>query len=142
MWSKNSSVTPVMGRASYYVTPRQRQEGEQTVDEVYAEAWTGPICYEQCTPERTAAFPVTEEGLAQLRTWLEDNLAQIDQAARPAVAQEPVAQSWNKKRAHHNASIVGILEYSIPYQGTKRNRSALTLNMDTAPFDVYCGPAG
>ena len=71
-----------LGRASYYVTPRQRQEGEQTVDEVYAEAWTGPICYEQCTPERTAAFPVTEEGLAQLRTWLEDNLAQIDQAAR------------------------------------------------------------
>ncbi len=52
------------------------------MDEVYAEAWTGPICYEQCTPERTAAFPVTEEGLAQLRTWLEDNLAQIDQAAR------------------------------------------------------------
>ena len=81
-WLLGNRWSGSLGRACYYVTPRQRQEGEQTVDEVYAEAWTGPICYEQCTPERTAAFPVTEEGLAQLRTWLEDNLAQIDQAAR------------------------------------------------------------
>ena len=67
-WLLGNRWSGSLGRASYYVTPRQRQEGEQTVDEVYAEAWTGPICYEQCTPERTAAFPVTEEGLAQLRT--------------------------------------------------------------------------
>ena len=65
-----------------YLNPKFPEGGQTLMDEVYAEAWTGPICYEQCTPERTAAFPVTEEGLAQLRTWLEDNLAQIDQAAR------------------------------------------------------------
>ena len=59
-WLLGNRWSGSLGRASYYVTPRQRQEGEQTVDEVYAEAWTGPICYEQCTPERTAAFPVTE----------------------------------------------------------------------------------
>lgn len=81
-WLLGNRWSGSMGRASYYITPRQRQEGEQTVDELYVEAWTGPICYEQCTPERTASFPVTEEGLVQLRAWLEDNLAQIDQAAR------------------------------------------------------------
>ena len=46
------------------------------------DAWTGPICYEQCAEERTASFPVNEEGLVQMRSWLEDNLAQLDQAAR------------------------------------------------------------
>lgn len=47
-WLLGNRWSGSLGRASYYVTPRQRQEGEQTVDEVYAEAWTGPICYEQC----------------------------------------------------------------------------------------------
>ena len=81
-WQLGNRWSGSLGRASYYVTPRQRQEGEQTVDELYVEAWTGPICYEQAQAERTASFPVTEEGLEQLRAWLEDNLAQIDQAAR------------------------------------------------------------
>ena len=44
-WLLGNRWSGSLGRASYYVTPRQRQEGEQTVDEVYAEAWTGPICY-------------------------------------------------------------------------------------------------
>ena len=81
-WLLGNRWSGSLGRASYYVTPRQRQEREQTVDELYVEAWTGPICYEQCAPERTASFPVSEEGLAQMRAWLEDNLAQLDQAAR------------------------------------------------------------
>ena len=81
-WVLGNRWSGSLGRASYYVTPRQRQEGEQTVPELYAEAWTGPVCYEQCAPERTASFPVTEEGLEQMRAWLEQALAQIDQAAR------------------------------------------------------------
>ena len=73
-WLLGNRWSGSLGRASYYVTPRQRQEGEQTVDEVYAEAWTGPICYEQCTPERTAVCMLADkeeigsEGVTGLRS--------------------------------------------------------------------------
>ena len=35
-----------------------------------AEVWSGPLCYESSTVTGTAQFPVSEEGMAQLRQWL------------------------------------------------------------------------
>ena len=35
-----------------------------------AEAWAGPLCYECSQVDRTASFPICEEGIEQLRAWL------------------------------------------------------------------------
>ena len=35
-----------------------------------AEVWPGPLCYECSTVTDTARFPISEDGMAQLRQWL------------------------------------------------------------------------
>ena len=35
-----------------------------------AEVWPGPLCYECSTVTHTAGFPISEEGIEQLRGWL------------------------------------------------------------------------
>lgn len=82
-WQLGNRWSGSMGRASYYVTPRAKNgEKGAPMEELFAEAWTGPACYELSTPERTAVFPISEEGLAELRGWLEETLAELDRAAR------------------------------------------------------------
>ena len=34
------------------------------------EVWPGPLCYECSTVTHTASFPISEEGIEQLRAWL------------------------------------------------------------------------
>lgn len=34
------------------------------------EVWPGPLCYERSTVTHTAQFPISEEGIEQLRAWL------------------------------------------------------------------------
>lgn len=80
-WQLGNSWSGSLGRGSYYVTPRTREEGEEKIRELFAEVWTGPACYELSQAEQTAAFPVTEEGLVTLRAWLEETLAEVDRAA-------------------------------------------------------------
>lgn len=77
-WQLGNYWSGSLRRASYHVTPRKREDGGQ---ELFAEAWTGPTCYELSTAEKTAVFPVTEEGLAELKSWLEDTLTALDGAA-------------------------------------------------------------
>lgn len=35
-----------------------------------AEVWPGPLCYECSTVTHMAEFPISEEGIEQLRSWL------------------------------------------------------------------------
>jgi len=35
-----------------------------------AEVWPGPLCYESSKVTHTAEFPISEEGIEQLRGWL------------------------------------------------------------------------
>lgn len=84
-WQLGNPWSGSLGRGSYHVTPRKREEerdGETVqIPELYVEAWTGPLCYELSAAERTACFPVTEEGLEAMRLWLEENLTALDEAA-------------------------------------------------------------
>ena len=34
------------------------------------EVWSGPLCYECSTVSHTAQFPISEQGIEQLRGWL------------------------------------------------------------------------
>lgn len=79
-WQLGNFWSGSFGRASYHVAPETGEEGGE--GRLFVQAWTGPGCYEISHAERTAYFPITEEGLAAMRAWLEENLAQIDAAAR------------------------------------------------------------
>ncbi len=51
------------------LTPK---EVDFTNSSIYVEYWHGPLCYEKSEVEGSAAFPMSEEGRAALKTWLED----------------------------------------------------------------------
>ena len=40
-------------------------------DSVVAEGWEGPFAYEFSTVEETATFPLSEEGLASIKGWID-----------------------------------------------------------------------
>lgn len=50
------------GRLRYRLVP-----GEETIA---AEVWEGPFCYELSQVEEQRDFPLSEEGLEELRTWI------------------------------------------------------------------------
>jgi hypothetical protein len=41
------------------------------------EVWPGPLCYEQSTVSHSAQFPISEEGIEQLRSWLFDRSEEL-----------------------------------------------------------------
>ena len=41
---------------------------------IFAQYWHGPFCYEKSTMEGEAVFPLTEEGRADMKQWLEDRI--------------------------------------------------------------------
>lgn len=41
---------------------------------VKCEFWHGPFCYEKSEMEGEKIFPLTEEGRAEMKSWLESNI--------------------------------------------------------------------
>ena len=41
---------------------------------VKCEFWHGPFCYEKSEMEGEMTFPLTEEGRAEMKAWLESNI--------------------------------------------------------------------
>ena len=41
---------------------------------IFVELWHGPLCYEMSRMEKDATFPMSEEGRAALKAWLEANV--------------------------------------------------------------------
>jgi len=46
---------------------------DSKVNAIHAEYWHGLFCYEKSQIEESADFPLTVEGLEQMRQWLTDN---------------------------------------------------------------------
>ena len=41
---------------------------------IVAEYWHGPFCYEKSVMEGREVFPMSEEGRANMKKWLEENI--------------------------------------------------------------------
>lgn len=52
-------------------TAKEVDFGQSTIT---AEFWHGPYCYEKSQMEGEQTFPMSEEGRAQLKSWLESNI--------------------------------------------------------------------
>ena len=53
------------GRMRYRVDPEPGEEPQ-----LAARVWEGPFCYELSQVEEQQTFPLSEEGLGELRTWI------------------------------------------------------------------------
>lgn len=61
-------------RAEPNVVMATSKEVDFSQSTITAEFWHGPYCYEKSEMEGKRVFPLTEEGKAEMRQWLESNI--------------------------------------------------------------------
>lgn len=74
-WENGNSWYGSLGNARFFLKP-ETPEGQDR--QLSAQLWRGPLAMDLSEISATAAFPVTEEGLAQTAAWLEARAAEIN----------------------------------------------------------------
>ena len=75
-WENGNSWYGSLGSARFFIKPEVPEEtGEKQLS---VRLWRGPLTMDLSEIIATAAFPVTEEGLAQTAAWLEEQAAHIN----------------------------------------------------------------
>ena len=92
--------TASAGRMRYQVTPEE--------ENLAAEVWEGPWRYQDSTVEETKEFPLSEEGLEELRGWLARWRTEMN--ARPKKTLEETLAARAARRAELEAAAVGKQE--------------------------------
>ena len=78
-FAMNNIFTGSCGAFRFRVKPEVvKQEGSKEVDfsqsTIVAEFWHGPFCYEKSEMEGKEVFPMSDEGRANMKSWLEANI--------------------------------------------------------------------
>ena len=77
-FAMNNPFTGSCGSFRFKIVPKVVKKTPKEVDmeasSIVAEFWHGPYCYEKSEMEGTATFPMSEEGRAALKAWLESNI--------------------------------------------------------------------
>ena len=77
-FAMNNIFTGSCGALRFRIVPNvvKLNAKEVNFDEssITAEYWHGLFCYEKSTMEASKTFPMSEEGRADLKTWLESNI--------------------------------------------------------------------
>lgn len=74
-WENGNSWYGSLGNARFFLKP-ETPEGQDS--QLSAQLWRGPLAMDRSEIIATAAFPVSEEGLAQAAAWLEEQAAQLN----------------------------------------------------------------
>lgn len=61
-------------RAVPNVVKKTPKEVDMEASSITAEFWHGPFCYEKSKMEGSRTFPMSEEGRAAMKSWLEENI--------------------------------------------------------------------
>ncbi len=73
-----NSFTGSCGALRFKIVPKVEMLTPKEVDmehsSIFAEFWHGPLCYEKSQMEGSMTFPMSEEGRAALKAWLEANV--------------------------------------------------------------------
>ena len=75
-WENGNSWYGSLGNARFFIKP-ERPEGADGL-RLSVQFWRGPLAMDQSEMIAQAAFPVSEEGLAQTAAWLEKQSAQLN----------------------------------------------------------------
>jgi len=77
-FAMKNPFTGSYGMLRFKIVPKVEMLNPKEVDmeksSIFAEYWHGVFCYEKSTIEGNATFPMSEEGLAELKAWLESNI--------------------------------------------------------------------
>ena len=77
-FAMNNAFTGSCGALRFKIAPNIVKKTPKEVDmeasSITAELWHGPFCYEKSTIEAKQDFPMSEEGRAALKAWLESNI--------------------------------------------------------------------
>lgn len=77
-FAMKNSFSGSCGNFRFMVKPDVVMSAPKEVDfeasSIKCEFWHGPLCYELSTMEQTRRFPLSEEGRANMKTWLEENI--------------------------------------------------------------------
>ena len=77
-FAMDNAFTGSCGALRFKIKPSVQMLTEKEVDmensSITAEYWRGEFCYEKSQIEGEAEFPMSHEGLSELKAWLESKL--------------------------------------------------------------------
>ncbi len=77
-FAMNNIFTGSCGKMRFRIAPSVVKKSQKEVDMeqslMVAEVWHGELCYEKSTMETKAEFPMSEQGRADLKKWLENQV--------------------------------------------------------------------
>ena len=77
-FAMNNEFTGSCGALRFRIKPNVQMLNAKEVDmegsSIFAEFWHGELCYEKSEMEGSATFPMSQEGRAALKVWLESNI--------------------------------------------------------------------
>lgn len=77
-FAMNNEFTGSCGAMRFKIKPVVEMLNAKEVDmeksSIFAEFWHGELCYDMSQMEGFATFPMSEEGRAALKAWLESNI--------------------------------------------------------------------
>ena len=77
-FAMNNIFTGSCGAFRFRAAPKVVMATAKEVDfeqsSIHAEFWHGPFCYELSTMEGERTFPMTQEGVDEMKAWLESNI--------------------------------------------------------------------
>lgn len=74
-WENSNHWYGSLGNTRFFIQPEVLEGAEKK--RLSVQVWKGPLSMDLSEIIATAAFPVTDEGLAQIATWLEERAAEI-----------------------------------------------------------------
>ena len=75
-WENDNTWYGSQGSARFFIRPETPEGSEERVLSI--QLWRGPLTRELSQIISTAVFPLSEEGLAQTVTWLEEQAAKLN----------------------------------------------------------------
>ncbi len=77
-FANNNTFTGSCGKLRFRIAPEVIMATPKEVDmsqsTIHCELWHGDLCYELSRMEKKQSFPMSEEGRAELKAWLESNV--------------------------------------------------------------------
>ena len=80
-FAMDNMFTGSCGNFRFRIVPTvvMSEENPKEVDmensSIFAEFWHGPFCYEKSQMEGESTFPMSEEGRAAMKAWLEEHIS-------------------------------------------------------------------
>jgi len=81
-WENGNSWYGSLGSARFFIKPEVPEGAEEK--QLTVRLWRGPLAMDRSEILATAAFPVSEEGLARTTAWLEAQAEALNRGAVPA----------------------------------------------------------